>query len=169
MKATNTVNSAGSPVDTECDFIIFLIGYLLRCDVFVPSRNINNQIVYTDGSIYGSQGADLTGTELYLVNRSKGVSAVGILTSRAAKKILVKTGSAVSADNRLPSQKGQTSSATLRQKLIDDGVIINYTFASDYEFASTSAAASVILGQSASGMNTWKDENGRKLETLLGR
>ena len=66
-------------------------------------------------------------------------------------------------------QKGQTSSASLRQKLIDDGIIVDCQFISDYEFASTSAAASVILGQSASGMNTWKDENGRKLETLLGR
>ena len=153
-----------------CDFIIFLIGYLLRCDVFIPNNAQNGRDAHNNSVSGNADGkyVDLTGTELYLVSRSKGVSATGILTS-GSKRILVKAGSTVSSDNRLPNQKGQTSSATLRQKLIDDGIIVDGCFASDYEFHSTSAAASVILGQSASGMNTWKDETGRKLETLLGR
>ena len=110
----------------------------------------------------------LANKPLYLSNPHKNVEATGIMRGDG-KRIVVKAGSTISTENRLPNQKGQTSSANLRQKLIDDGVIVDGRFVVDYEFNSTSAAASVILGQSASGMNTWKDEAGRKLESLLGR
>ena len=110
----------------------------------------------------------LANKPLYLLNPHKNVEATGIMRGDG-KRIVVKAGSTISGDNRLPNQKGQTSSANLRQKLIDDGIIVDDCFVTDYEFNSTSAAASVILGQSASGMNTWKDESGRKLESLLGR
>ena len=152
---------------------IFITRYLFYCEVFVMKTAVSLFAASSLGvaglGMAGRGVRDLTGTKLFLISKSKGVQATGVLTSPSAKQILVKAGSTVSSHNRLPLQKGQTSSASLRQKLIDDGVIIDYQFISDYEFASTSAAASVILGQSASGMNTWKDENGRKLETLLGR
>ena len=73
-EAADTANSAGSSMDTEetadeiaateteYDFIIFLIGYLLRCDVFVPSSRNNHSNTDATDSIHG----DLTGTTLYL-------------------------------------------------------------------------------------------------------
>ncbi len=48
----------------------------------------------------------------------------------------------------------------LRQKLIEDRVIIGNTFVEDYTFSSVSAAAAVILGRSAAGPVEWKDKNG---------
>ena len=110
----------------------------------------------------------LTGKHMFLLNRNKDVAAEGVMLDDG-KRIIVMAGSTVNEENRLPNQKGQGSSASLREKLIDDGVILNCKFTKDYEFNSTSAAASVILGQSANGMTSWKDENGIKLETLLGR
>ena len=109
---------------------------------------------------------ELANKPLYLVNPHKNVDATGIMRGDG-KRIVVKAGSRISTKNRLPNQKGQGSSASLRQKLIDDGMVIDGQFVADYEFSSTSAAASVILGQSASGMISWKDENGIKLEALL--
>lgn len=109
---------------------------------------------------------NLAGKVLFLSNTAKDVRASGVLLY-GNKRILVKSGAKISSENRLPSQKGQASSASLRQKLIDEGVVVDGVFASDYTFASTSSAASVILGQSASGMTAWKDENGLKLGDLL--
>ena len=50
------------------------------------------------------------------------------------KLSIVKQGSLISAENRLPNQKGEGSSASLHQKLIDNGVIIDCKFTRDYEF-----------------------------------
>ena len=84
----------------------------------------------------------------------------------ATKKIVVQSGSMIRIDDRLPFQKGQAGSEALRQKLIDNKIIVDRVFVQDYEFSSTSAAASVISGQSASGMIAWKDDRGRNLTQI---
>lgn len=46
----------------------------------------------------------------------------------------------------------------LREKLIQEGVIVDRVFQRDYEFASPTAAASVICGRTASGNQHWKKQ-----------
>ena len=106
----------------------------------------------------------IIGKTLFLNNPGKNVKATGVMTS--VKRILVKAGCTVSRENNLPHQKGQQHVAVIRQKLIDDGVIVDFAFMQDYEFSSTSTAASVILGQSANGMEVWRDENGATLDSF---
>lgn len=45
----------------------------------------------------------------------------------------------------------------LRNRLIDEGIISNGVFASDYVFSSISAAACVVGGRMSSGLKDWKE------------
>lgn len=58
----------------------------------------------------------------------------------------------------------------LRQKLLDDGVLVKqgnvYSFANEYQFKSPSAAACIISGNPRSGMDAWRDMQGRSLKEL---
>ena len=57
---------------------------------------------------------------------------------------------------------------TLRQKLIDDGVLVNkgeyLEFPDDYIFSSPSTAASIVLGRNANGLTEWKLKAGTTLK-----
>lgn len=54
---------------------------------------------------------------------------------------------------------------TLRQKLIDEGVLVDkgeyLEFSDDYIFSSPSTAASIVLGRNANGLIEWKLKDGR--------
>lgn len=56
----------------------------------------------------------------------------------------------------------------LRQKLIDDGVLINkieyFEFSDDYIFSSPSTAAVMIMGRNANGLTEWKNKDGKTLK-----
>lgn len=56
----------------------------------------------------------------------------------------------------------------LRQKLIDDGVLINkieyFEFLDDYIFSSPSTAAVMIMGRNANGLTEWKNKDGKTLK-----
>ena len=175
--AANTATDIASMSEYEIEAAEIAVNFIIR-EIFHQYVFVVPSLLHNDPNAPFVASAEkkphmeamraLANKPLYLVNPHKNVEATGIMRGDG-KRIVVKAGSRISTENRLPNQKGQTSSANLRQKLIDDGVIVDDCFVADYEFNSTSAAASVILGQSASGMNTWKDEAGRKLETLLGR
>ena len=64
-------------------------------------------------------------------------------------------------------QTRQMGNEKLRLRLISDGVIENRIFLKDYLFSSTSAAASVILGSSSSGMEQWKDKEGTAIGAYI--
>lgn len=55
-----------------------------------------------------------------------------------------------------------------RQKLIEDGVLINkieyYEFSDDYIFSSPSTAAVMIMGRNANGLTEWKNKDGKTLK-----
>lgn len=57
---------------------------------------------------------------------------------------------------------------TLRQKLIDEGVLVDkgeyLEFPDDYIFSSPSTAASIVLGRNANGLTEWKLKDGRTLK-----
>lgn len=55
-----------------------------------------------------------------------------------------------------------------RQKLIDEGVLVNktefYEFSDDYIFSSPSTAAVIIMGRNANGLTEWKNKDGTTLK-----
>ncbi|MDO9551373.1 GIY-YIG nuclease family protein [Rhodonellum sp.] len=55
-----------------------------------------------------------------------------------------------------------------RQKLIDEGVLINkgefFEFSEDYIFSSPSSAAVMIMGRNANGLTEWKQKDGTTLK-----
>lgn len=56
----------------------------------------------------------------------------------------------------------------LRQKLIDDGVLVDkgefFEFSDDYIFSSPSTAAVMIMGRNANGLTEWKQKDGKTLK-----
>ncbi|MGX8726491.1 anti-phage-associated DUF3780 domain-containing protein [Legionella pneumophila] len=58
----------------------------------------------------------------------------------------------------------------LRQKLLDEGVLLKegdiYIFTRDYRFSSPSTAACLIAGNPRSGLDAWRDVDGRTLKKL---
>ena len=155
--ATNVMNISDNLNDDVNEIALFLITNIIWSDAFIP---VHQHML--------AQAADIIGKTLYINNSAKGVTATGVLQD-AGKRILVKAGSTISMEDRLLFQKGQGNTELLRQHLIDNNVIVDRVFTADYEFTSTSTAASVILGRAASGMVEWKDEAGHRLETVLGR
>ena len=155
--ATNVMNISDNLNDDVNEMALFLITNIIWSDAFIP---VHQHML--------AQAADIIGKTLYINNSAKGVTATGVLQD-AGKRILVKAGSTISMEDRLLFQKGQGNTELLRQHLIDNNVIVDRVFTADYEFTSTSTAASVILGRAASGMVEWKDEDGHRLETVLGR
>lgn len=55
----------------------------------------------------------------------------------------------------------------LRDKLIQNGVIVERVFTRDYEFDSPSAAAAVVIGNSANGRTKWRDSSGKTIGDYL--
>jgi len=57
---------------------------------------------------------------------------------------------------------------TLREKLINEGVLVNkgeyYEFSDDYIFSSPSTAAVMVMGRSANGLTEWKQKGGKTLK-----
>lgn len=57
---------------------------------------------------------------------------------------------------------------TLRQRLIDQGVIIDkgeyFEFPEDYIFSSPSTAAVIVMGRNANGLTEWKQKDGKTLK-----
>lgn len=58
---------------------------------------------------------------------------------------------------------------TLRKKLIDEGIIVNDAFVTDYLFSSYSAAASVICGSSTNGKHAWINDKHQTIEQYLSQ
>lgn len=102
-----------------------------------------------------------------LICTGSGILANGIFLIDG--KLLVLKGSTAIKENT-PSFEHHNYK-NLKDKLLEIGklgVNGNYlVFTDNYEFSSSSAAAAVILGRSASGPNEWKDKNGKRLKDLL--
>ncbi|MEY4527350.1 MAG: hypothetical protein RL768_1069 [Nitrospirota bacterium] len=96
----------------------------------------------------------------------KGLKATGYLTPNG---MVVLSGSQAVLNDRPSSQKYPWP-VNMRQKLIDEGVLVvksDYLqFAKDAEFSSPSAAAAVIHGGHANGLTAWKNKSGKTLKEL---
>jgi len=96
--------------------------------------------------------------------KSKDVHAKGQLSENG---LVVFKGSQAVLEEK-PSTKRFPYALRLREQLKEEGVLIEkdgkLIFARDYEFSSPSAAASVIYGRNANGLESWRDGKGVSLK-----
>ena len=97
-------------------------------------------------------------TTFHLRSGKHGIEAMAELTGG---ELVVQAGSGARAE----WEGGETSYAQLYQELRSSGVIVNRegrgVFTEAYAFRSPSAAATVVLGRSANGAETWRTAEGR--------
>lgn len=98
--------------------------------------------------------------------RLKGTEARGQRTPNGF--VVFRDSTAVLEDR--PSAQSYPNVLTQRKELIANGTLIKkegfFVFTKDSEFSSPSAAAAVIHGGSANGLNAWKNEDGKSLKQL---
>lgn len=101
-------------------------------------------------------------SNIFYIKSIRGANSFGIPSSKGF--IVMKNSEiAISTVNSM-----QKSLMNIRQKLIDDGVIIknenNLIFTKDYEFTSPSTAAATVMGRNANGQTEWKLKSGKTLK-----
>lgn len=102
---------------------------------------------------------------LYINNAPRGANAKG---KRTPDGFVVFRDSEVATDTvKSYREKGLNK---LRDELIENEIIVKIEnkliFKSDYLFSSPSAAAMVIMGRSANGLQEWKDSSGKQLRDI---
>lgn len=100
--------------------------------------------------------------DIFLIKAARGAEASGEPTSDG---FVVLKGSKI-ALTTTPSMS--PSLVKLRQKLIDDGIIIfeneRLILNEDYIFTSPSLASAIVMGRNANGLEEWKLKNGQTLK-----
>ncbi len=126
---------------------------LLLCYELVGSR----AFLAPEGAEESPQLLVCKGTHAAAQGRQDGGGLVVLVGSRA---------------RRVASPKAPNHLLVKRQRLTDDGVLReegdSLVFTQDYRFDSTSTAAGVVLGTSASGPERWRDNSGRSLKDREG-
>ena len=100
--------------------------------------------------------------DYYSIKAARGANAKAVITNEG---VVVTQGSEV-ATSVVPSM--HASFVNLRQKLIDQGIIVQQNnkllFSKDYLFSSPSTAAAIVMGRNANGRIEWKDKKGNTLK-----
>lgn len=100
--------------------------------------------------------------DYYSIKAARGANAKAVITNEG---VVVAQGSEV-ATSVVPSM--HASFGNLRQKLIDQGIIVQqnnkFLFSKDYLFSSPSTAAAIVMGKNANGRIEWKDKKGNTLK-----
>lgn len=97
----------------------------------------------------------------YLYCKGKTSNAIGFISNNGFTVLegsVINEGTAKSFDDKAYFR--------LRQKLIDEKIIVDYKFVRNYEFNAPSAASSVILGRASNGKIEWKTKSGKNLSEL---
>lgn len=100
---------------------------------------------------------------VYLYCKGSGANAKGFVSSGG---FTVLKGSKVSDHMVSSFELRGRSYFNLRNKLVDDGIIVNDIFEKDYEFNAPSAASAVILGRTSNGNVDWKNDSGISLKDI---
>lgn len=87
-------------------------------------------------------------------------NANGIVTSEG---FVVYQGAII---NPNPAKSVGAGAMKLREALISEGKVVNWTTTEDILFSSSSTAASFVLGYSVSGPQNWKAKDGRTLKEV---
>ena len=122
-------------------------------------------------SLSGEQGYPLERLKIRARNQRRDEAVVIAWGFQLGPEFLVLRGSNAFVETASASEwAGDDGAWELREMLIADGTLAPednvYSFQTDYVFQSSSLAASVILGQTASGPEEWRDTNGTKLADL---
>lgn len=106
-------------------------------------------------------------TDLFLFEAKQAKAAGHPIGEMSKPEFLVTKGSTA---NIAQAKSLRPAIRELRQKLVDDGVLVKdgdiYSFTCEYLFKSPSAAACVISGNPRSGMDAWRDLKSRSLKEL---
>ena len=99
--------------------------------------------------------------DIFYIKSARNAEAIGEPTSDG---FVVFKGSKASATIVNSISK---SFITLRQRIIDDGILLDkidyLEFSEDYIFRSPSTAAVMVMGRNANGLSEWKNANGKTL------
>lgn len=137
-------------------------------EIVDPEEDTENQggnATKEDGFAKGSDSGDTTqpeGVEVFCEGASGSAHAKAILTAYN-NKLKVLKGSRI-AKSTSPSYS--KSLASKRNELIADGTIQDYVFRKDWNDASASTTAGVVLGYGISGMVAWRTADGTKIGEL---
>lgn len=106
-----------------------------------------------------------------IINSSSNLKLELKVKDLIAKALQTDEGIVVLEQSQVSNKTRPFGYSTLREKLLQDGVISHDTngnlyYAKNYLFDSPSAAAAVTLGYSVNGRNVWKDENGKSLNEI---
>jgi len=100
----------------------------------------------------------------FYINAARGADAKGQMTNEG---FIVLRNSEIAT---LPTSSFPEKLISLRQSLIDDGIVTSINskliFKEDYLFSSPSAAAAVVMGRSANGLREWKLKDGKILKAV---
>ena len=97
----------------------------------------------------------------YFYCKGKDAFATGFLSSEG---FTVMKGAKVS--EKTANSFIDTAYFKLRQRLIEDQIIVANKFVKDFEFKAPSAASSVILGRATNGKDKWRTSNGVKFAKI---
>lgn len=100
--------------------------------------------------------------EIFSIKAARGAEGSGEPTSDGFV-VLKNSRAAATFVNSIPP-----NFITYRQKLIDEGILINkgdyFEFTDDYIFSSPSTAAVIVMGRNANGLIEWKNKEGKTLK-----
>jgi hypothetical protein len=101
--------------------------------------------------------------EIFFIKAARGADSQGEPTSDGFV-VFKNSKAAATITNSMPP-----NFITYRQKLIDEGVLIDkgeyYEFSADYIFNNPSTAAIIVMGRSANGLTEWKTKSGKILKS----
>ena len=100
--------------------------------------------------------------EIFAIKAARGADGQGVPTSDGFVVLKGSTAASIIVNSMTPSF------VKLRQKLIDEGVLVNkieyFEFSDDYIFSSPSTAAVMVMGRNANGLSEWKLKDGKTLK-----
>lgn len=94
---------------------------------------------------------------LFYISGKRGAEAVGYPSEGG---FVVKVNSKLSNDIVDNFEANYPNAFRLRQRIMEDKIVVDGVFQDDYEFDSISLAASIILGRNARGQKEWVDADG---------
>ncbi len=97
----------------------------------------------------------------YLYCKGKSAEAVGFVSNNG---FTVLKGAVINVETTKSFE--DHTYYNLRQKLIDEQVIVDYKLTRDYEFNAPSAASSVVLGRASNGKTEWRTKSGKLLSDV---
>ena len=100
--------------------------------------------------------------EIFAIKAARGADGQGVPTSDGFVVLKGSKAASTIVNSMTPSF------VKLRQKLIDEGVLVNkieyFEFSDDYIFSSPSTAAVMVMGRNANGLSEWKLKDGKTLK-----